>query len=428
MLKKCKDYHGFTLVEVIIVIAIISIIASITIPSFIGYIDNSRDKSTRKSIEAILDNAETSCSYKRYKTIENISDEIEKAFKTAASMSSTVDELSVTDSEAVDGITIKLEEKTQIHNLDSDGQTVDISISIIKESDSIYKVDINAVCDAISISRTFNPAVRLDVPVPEESGTPDPAPGPSPTPDPTPSSDVSLANISDYMKSLFFNSGTLNTEILNAFNTNVDYSDGNSMRNKMIDINNKVSGNIGWPGGNWWNLFDNYSHFVYKTSYFNRGTDSEKKMRLNNYTVLTFMNVYVQKYSDVLGIPSSLTVSDSGTYKPYFYFKDMSTRDLLEVDAEGNFVNLDDLIICAYDESNYFFTDESIWLQTNIKYIDSESFNSYAHLVYYPDKTNPCWYLLSNSEKGQKIDGIYDTYDKISSAINKGTITKAEIN
>ena len=101
---------------------------------------------------------------------------------------------------------------------------------------------------------------------------------------------------------------------------------------------------------------------------------------------------------------------------------------MLEVNSDGNFVNLNDLIICAYNESNYFFTDESIWWQTNIKYIDGSTFDSYAHLVYYPDKTDPAWYMLSDSEKGQKIDGIYDSYDKISSAINGGAVTKVEIN
>lgn len=426
MLKKCKNHYGFTLVEVIIVIVIISITASITIPSFIGYIDNSRDKSTRKLIETILDNAETSCSYKRYKTVESISDEIEQALKTSVSADSIVDGISVIDSETVDGITTKLEEKIQIHNLNSDGQIVDVNISILKESDSIYKVDLIAVCDAISINRTFNPAVKTYESDPEEPITPTPNPDPSPAP--TPEEGVNLENVSDYIKSLFFKDGAVNTEILNSLSIDANYSDGNSMKDKMGDIYNKAADNIGWPEGDWWNLFDNYSHFVFKTAYFNRGSDIEKKTRLNNYSILTILNVYVQKYSDDLGIPSSFTVADSGTYKPYFYLKNMSACDLLEVDSDGNFVNLDNLIIFAYSESNYFFTDESIYSQTNIKYIDGESFDSYAHLVYYPDKTNSGWYLLSDSENGQKIDGIYDTYDKIFSGITSGAITKAEIN
>ena len=304
--------------------------------------------------------------------------------------------------------------------MNSDGQKVDISISIIKESDTSFKVDLKAVCGTISISRAFSPAVRLDVTVSEDPETPDPVPPPS--------SDINMESISDYMKSLFFKDGALNTEISNALNADTNYSDGNSMKNKMGDMYNKILTNIGWPSGDWWNLFDNYSRFAFKTGYFNRGTDTEKKTRLNNYAVLTFMNVFVQKYSDSLKIPSSFTVADSGTYKPYFYYKDMSARSLLETDSDGNFVNLEDLIICAYDESNYFFEDESIWGQINIKYIDGESFDSFAHLVYYPDKTNPGWYMLNKSEKGQKIDGIYDSYNKISSAITGGTITKAEIN
>lgn len=424
MHKSLKNHRGFTLVEVIIVIAIISIIASITIPSFIGYIDNSRDKSTRKSIEMLLDSVQTSCSYKRYKTAENISDEIVKSFKTSLPVDSAIDEPTIENSQTADGVTTKLDEKTKIHNLNSDGQNVDVNISITKESDTSFKVNLKAVCGAISISRVFSPAVRLDVTASEDPETPDP----DPAPDPSPSSDISMESISDYMKSLFFKDGAVNTEILNALNADTNYSDGNSMKNKMGDTYNKVLTNIGWPSGDWWNLFDNYSHFTFKTGYFNRGTEAEKKTRLNNYTVLTFMNVFLQKYSDSLKIPSSFTVADSGTYKPYFYFKDISTRDLLEVDSDGNFVNLNDLIICAYNESNYFFTDESIWWQTNIKYIDGESFDSFAHLVYYPDKTDPVWYMLSDSEKGQKIDGIYDSYDKISSAINGGAVTKVEIN
>lgn len=416
MLNKVKNYHGFTLVEVIVVIAIISLIASITIPSFIGYIDNSRDKTTRKSIETILDSAETECSYKRYKDIESLSDEIEQTFKTSAPVGSSVDAMIVISSDETDGVTTRLEEETKIHNLNSDGQIAEISISILKENDSIYKVDLNAVCESISVSRTFNPAVRIDAADVEE---------PSPTPIPTPSSDIDMENISDYIQGLFFKDGAVDSDLLSVFNTDADYSDGNSMISKMINVNNVITNKNGYVD---WNLFDNYSHFVFKTSYFNNGTDSAKKMRLNNYIVLTFMNVYVQKCSDILGIPSSFTVSDSGTYKPYFYFKDMSTRDILEVDTNGNFVNLDDIIICAYDESNYFFTDESIWSQTNIKYIDGDSFESYAHLVYYPDKTSPGWYMLSDSEKGQKIDGIYNTYDKISSSITGGAIIKADIN
>lgn len=418
MLKKVKNYHGFTLVEVIVVIAIISLIASITIPSFIGYIDNSIDKTTRKSIETILDNVETGCSYKRYKSIESLSDEIEQVFTASAPVGSYIDELSVVNSEETDGVITKLEQETKIHNLNSEGQNVEISVSIIKENDTIYTVDVNAVCESISVVRTFNPAVRLDAADPEE-------PDPAPVPTPTPSSDVSMESISDYMKSLFLKDGAVDTEVLNSLDADADYSDGNSMRNKMISVNNVITNKNGYVD---WNLFDNYSHFTFKTTYFNSGTDSAKKTRLNNYIVLTFMNVYVQKHSDALGVPSSFTVSDSGTYKPYFYFKDMSTRDLLEVDSDGNFVNLNDLIICAYDENNYFFTDESIWSQTNIKYIDGDSFDSYAHLIYYPDKTSPGWYMLSDSESGQKIDGIYDTYEKISAGISGGAIEKVDIN
>lgn len=439
--KQIKNHHGFTLVEVIIVMVIIAVAATITIPSFIGYIDTSRDKSDTKSIEMVLEAVETECSYKRYRTVEFLASDIEEAFKNSIPADAKVDNMVVTDTDEIDGITTRLEEETKIINLTSggNGDAVSINILIVKESNKLYSVELNAMYGSISKTLKFNPAVRTDIDASEEptdpapSPDPDPGPNPEPDPDPTPtpepSASVDMESVSDYMKNLFFKDGSVSSGISNQLDTDVNYSDGNSIRNKMISINNEVNTNLSWPQGDWWNLFDKYSNFAFRTAYFNRNgeTNSEKKTRVNNYAILTFMNVYVQKYADDLGISGSFT-SNYGTFRPYFYFKDMSTKNLLEVDADGNFVNLDNLIIFAYNDSNYFFSDPDIWYMTTIKYIDGETFDSYAHLVYYPDKTNPAWYLISDSEKGQKINGIYDTYDKIANGISSGALVKVVLN
>lgn len=441
MCKQIKNYYGFTLVEVIIVMVIISVAATITIPSFIGYIYASRDKSDAKSIETVLDAVETECSYKRYSNVELLSNDIEEAFKSSIPVDANVDNMVVTDTDVVDGITTRLEGETKINNLTSakDGDSVDISVLIVKESDKLYSVDLNAVYGSISKTLKFKPAVRTDVEISEDpddltpSPDPDPGPDPDPDPDPTPkpgySANVDMESVSDYLKSLFYKDGSLNSEIANLFDASINYSDGNSMKNNMSSINNQVNANLFWPQGDWWNLYDKYSNFSFRTSYFNRSseTDSEKRTRFNNYAILTFMNVYVQKFADDLGISGTFT-TNSGTFRPYFYFKDMSSKNILEVDSDGNFVNLDNLIIFAYDENSYFFSDPEIWGINTIKYIDGETFDSYAHLVYYPDKTNPAWYTVSNSEKGQKIDGVYDTYDKILEGINNGVLEKAVLN
>lgn len=439
MHKQIKNYYGFTLVEVIIVIVIISVAATITIPSFIGYIDRSREKSDTKSIETVLDAVETECSYKRYRTVEVLADDIEKAFKTSIPADARVDSMVVINTDQTDSVTTRLEEETKIINLVSggNGDAVQISILILKESEKLYSVDLSAVYGSISKTIKFNPAVRTDADISEEPADPDPSPSPNPDPDPDPdptptpepSASVDMESVSDYMKNLFFKDGSISSGISNQLDSDINYSDGNSIRNKMISINNEVNANLSWPQGDWWNLFDKYSNFALKTAYFNRDdeTNTEKKTRVNNYAILSFMNVYVQKYADDLGISGTFT-SNYGTFRPYFYFKDMSTKNILEVDADGNFVNLENLIIFAYNDSNYFFSDPDIWYATTIKYIDGETFDNYAHLVYYPAKTNPAWYLISNSEKGQKINGVYDTYTKIASGISSGALVKAELN
>jgi prepilin-type N-terminal cleavage/methylation domain-containing protein len=59
-MKKCKkinqlknDKKGFTLIEIIIVIAIIGVLAAITVPSVQGYLDDSKQKADDATVEAI---------------------------------------------------------------------------------------------------------------------------------------------------------------------------------------------------------------------------------------------------------------------------------------------------------------------------------------------------------------------------------------
>lgn len=67
--QKLKAKKGFTLVELIVVIAIIGVLAAILVPTMLGYVTSSRvtsADSTASSIESSIDNFLTDCDTKGY--------------------------------------------------------------------------------------------------------------------------------------------------------------------------------------------------------------------------------------------------------------------------------------------------------------------------------------------------------------------------
>lgn len=61
-----SDRSGFTLIELIIVLAVISIVAVIGIPSFVGYIQHSADNTCRVTAEHLLTETERSIAARQF--------------------------------------------------------------------------------------------------------------------------------------------------------------------------------------------------------------------------------------------------------------------------------------------------------------------------------------------------------------------------
>lgn len=56
---KSRKYHGFTLIELIVVIAIIGVLASILVPSMMGYINKAKKKSDISTARTIIQAVDT---------------------------------------------------------------------------------------------------------------------------------------------------------------------------------------------------------------------------------------------------------------------------------------------------------------------------------------------------------------------------------
>jgi len=65
-----RQRNGFTLIEIMIVVAIVAILASIAVPSFLSYRDEAHDKACRENV-AIIRNA---CNLREIQSCEIVTD------------------------------------------------------------------------------------------------------------------------------------------------------------------------------------------------------------------------------------------------------------------------------------------------------------------------------------------------------------------
>ena len=71
--KKSSDEAGFTLIELMVVMAIIAVLASIAIPSFVATVKHAREAALRQDL-ATMRNAIDSFTYDKQKAPQDLSD------------------------------------------------------------------------------------------------------------------------------------------------------------------------------------------------------------------------------------------------------------------------------------------------------------------------------------------------------------------
>lgn len=407
-----RNKKGFTLIEVIIVLVIISLIAAILIPNIVGYIDRASDKSCEKAYDNLFSSVESDLSKKRYEGIgiidvdgikQSVSNLEEKKY-VEYTLENSIKSALPTDAKLTDDdITITIKDTTQgderisrlnyegtISSLCSNGVDgkVDWTITYDNTNKNLFEVSINVFCDVhkYSNSYTFSPASIDNVEFVDiiEGGE---------------------IKYEQYVKHLLYDGSNKIFDDVDAV-LDKKYS---TYKEKAIAFVNAIGPHLTTRIGPTFNL-SALDPIVNSCESSFKYTDK----LCNTYLILSLMDVCLPYCESVANI-NSVIINNGVTYKPYFYYP--SNKDLYN-NTSIHFNLFDDSMMCfLYKQDDYLTSD------SKLGFIDKYEPNE-AYYVYNNEKFNSfivSWYGNSDNSKLTKISS-YEKNNTIRNKIKSGEL------